>query len=134
MEIVRRPQAEGLELVVEGRLDGYWAQHLSAAIDDVLREGIHQVRLNLAAVSYISSAGIRVLLGTHQQFTALGGPSGRCSSWRVWRRCSQAADLPRRRPPKAPRRSKGGRSPASSSRSTKGAAAGWFARQSGHRG
>ncbi len=73
MEIVRRPQAEGLELAIEGRLDGYWAQHLSSAIDDVLREGVHQVSLNLAAVSYISSAGIRVLLGTHQQFAALGG-------------------------------------------------------------
>jgi anti-anti-sigma factor len=73
MEIVRRPQGDCLELAIEGRLDGYWAQHLSTAIDEVLREGVHRIRLNLAAVSYISSAGIRVLLATHQQFTAVEG-------------------------------------------------------------
>lgn len=73
MEIVRRTHGEDLELAVEGRLDGYWAQHLSTAIDEVLREGTHHLRLNLAAVSYISSAGIRVLLATHQQFAAVEG-------------------------------------------------------------
>jgi anti-anti-sigma factor len=73
MDIVRRAQGEDLELAVEGRLDGYWSQHLSTAVDEVLREGTHHLRLNLAGVSYISSAGIRVLLAAHQQFAAVEG-------------------------------------------------------------
>jgi anti-anti-sigma factor len=73
MEIVRRPQGEDLELVVEGRLDGYWSQHLATAVDEALREGTHHLRLNLSGVSYISSAGIRVLLSAHLQFAAIEG-------------------------------------------------------------
>jgi len=73
MEVVRRQQAGFMELMVEGRLDGYWAQHLSEKIDDVVREGTHCIRLNLSGVSYISSAGIRVLLQAHQQLAAVNG-------------------------------------------------------------
>jgi anti-anti-sigma factor len=73
LEIVRRPQGEDLELAVEGRLDGYWSQHLATAVDEVLREGTRHLRLNLAQVSYISSAGIRVLLSAHLQFAAVEG-------------------------------------------------------------
>src|SRR5574341_611498 len=61
------------ELLVAGRLDSYWARYLSDAIDELMREGIHQARLNLSETTYISSAGIRALLQGFQQFSTLGG-------------------------------------------------------------
>ncbi len=73
MEITRVERAGGPELLVSGRLDSYWSRHLADAIDELMREGIHQTRVNLSATTYISSAGIRVLLQGFQQFSALGG-------------------------------------------------------------
>src|SRR5882724_2855909 len=73
MEIVRNQKEDYLELVVAGRLDGYWAQHLTTSVGDVMREGTHAVRLNLAQTTYISSAGIGVLVEIHKQFTAVNG-------------------------------------------------------------
>ncbi len=73
MEITRNEREGCLELAVKGRLDGYWAQHLTAALDDVMREGIHRTRLNLAQTTYISSAGIRVLVQAYKQFGAVAG-------------------------------------------------------------
>src|ERR1019366_5091149 len=46
MEIVRNQREGYLELAVEGRLDGYWAQHLASSVGEVMREGTHAVRLN----------------------------------------------------------------------------------------
>ena len=73
MEIVRTERGGYLELSIEGRLDGYWAQHLAASVGDVMRQGTHAVRLNLAKTSYISSAGIGVLVDLHKQFRAVKG-------------------------------------------------------------
>ena len=76
MEISRTQQDGYLELSFEGRLDAYWAQHLSAAVGEVMREGTHAVRLNLAKTSYISSAGIGELVSLYKQFTAVQGSFG----------------------------------------------------------
>ena len=73
MEIVRTERPDCLELAVEGRLDGYWAQHLSSTVGDVMREGAHSVKLNLSRTTYISSAGIGALVDLHKQFGAVGG-------------------------------------------------------------
>ncbi|MCL5743894.1 MAG: STAS domain-containing protein [Acidobacteria bacterium] len=73
MEITRLERAGCPELLVSGRLDSYWARHLAEAIDELMREGIHQARLNLSQTTYISSAGIRVLVQGFQQFSAVGG-------------------------------------------------------------
>ncbi len=73
MEITRLEKDGCLDLVIKGRLDGYWAQHLTAALDDVMRDGIHHARLNLAQTNYISSAGIRVLVQAYKEFAAVAG-------------------------------------------------------------
>jgi anti-anti-sigma factor len=86
MEIVCTQREDHLELAIEGRLDGYWAQHLSTSVGDVMREGAHSVRLNLARINYISSAGIGVLVDLHKQFAAVGGVFAVISPSRaVWR-------------------------------------------------
>lgn len=73
MEITRVDQGDGPELLVSGRMDGYWSRHLEEAIDELMREGIHRLRLNLSKTGYISSAGIRVLIHAYKEFSAVGG-------------------------------------------------------------
>src|SRR5215467_1204108 len=73
MEIKKQRVGDVLELEILGRLDGYWADHLSKSIEDVVREGAHNLRLNLSGVSYLSSAGIRVLVRAHKQLSAIQG-------------------------------------------------------------
>ena len=73
MEIRKRRVGDVLELQIQGRLDGYWADHLSQSLEDVVREGARNLRLNLSEVSYLSSAGIRVLVRAHKQLGAIQG-------------------------------------------------------------
>ena len=73
MEIHRKQRDGFLELQFEGRLDGYWSQHLAAAVGDVMREGTHHVRMNLSKTAYISSAGIGVLVEMYKLFQAVNG-------------------------------------------------------------
>ena len=73
MEITRKDQGDILELLITGRLDAYWASHLEQEISAVIREGRRRIVLNLADLSYISSAGIRVLLKFRKQLQTLDG-------------------------------------------------------------
>src|SRR4051794_15870403 len=62
-----------VEVIAEGRLDVSWADHLASALDDVIRRGTHHVRLNMEAVTYLSSAGIRVLIGCYNDLKQING-------------------------------------------------------------
>src|SRR5262245_37650422 len=73
MEITERRTNEILELFITGRLDSYWADPLARRLEEVIREGAHHLRLNLAEVEYISSAGIRVLVKFHRQLRGIQG-------------------------------------------------------------
>ena len=71
---IRQQAADGwLELVIAGRLDGYWAEHLDAGLADAVREGHHQLRLDLSSVSFISSAGVGVLVKFYKRLDAIKG-------------------------------------------------------------
>jgi anti-anti-sigma factor len=65
MDITRTLTENAIDVAVAGRLDGYWADHLSAALTDVVREGHHHIRLNCSKVTFLSSAGISVLMQFH---------------------------------------------------------------------
>ncbi len=54
-------------------MDAYWSDHLTNAIDQSIRQGAHQIELNLSEVDYLSSAGIRVLLKFYKQLKAIKG-------------------------------------------------------------
>jgi anti-anti-sigma factor len=73
MEITKHPLGETLELRVKGRLDGYWADHLASGLEEVVREGAHTISLNLAEVTYLSSAGIRIILQFYKQLKGIHG-------------------------------------------------------------
>src|SRR5208337_4907318 len=73
MEIVREQRTNEVVLKVSGRLDGYWANHLAEAVHDVLREGVHDLRLDLSQTFYVSSGGIRILVDAYKEFVGVGG-------------------------------------------------------------
>src|SRR3954451_14576873 len=73
MELTRIDHGDAIEVRASGRLDEHWAGHLSDSLDQVVRSGSHRIRLNLLAVSYISSAGIRVLVTFCKQLGEIGG-------------------------------------------------------------
>ena len=72
MEITRKTGTDGLELVVEGRIDAYWADHLTAALDEALRGGADRISLDLHGVAYLSSGGIRALLVAYRELGRVG--------------------------------------------------------------
>jgi anti-anti-sigma factor len=73
MEITRTPGEGTLDVAVAGRLDGYWADHLDRALTDVVREGHHHIRLDCSALSFLSSAGIAVLVKFHKELARVSG-------------------------------------------------------------
>ena len=73
MEITKRQIGEVLEIRITGRLDAYWSDHLTNCLSDAIREGAHQISLNMSEVAYMSSAGIRVLLQFYKQLKGIQG-------------------------------------------------------------
>ena len=66
---------EGGSVVVRlgGRLDREWAEHLSRTLEELLRDGVRSVAIDLSAVSYVSSAATLVLSRWQQELAALRG-------------------------------------------------------------
>src|SRR5260370_29480920 len=60
-------------LVLVGSLDSSWATYLSDRIDEVVRSGALEVRIDMAGVSYLSSNGIALLVRYHRQLQKIGG-------------------------------------------------------------
>lgn len=68
-----------LTVDVEGRLDGYAAEEVKRGIDDALRDDDRSVVIDLAGLSYLSSAGIRVFLGLQKELKGRGGGLAICN-------------------------------------------------------
>jgi anti-anti-sigma factor len=73
MEIRRQAGNGWLELIIEGRLDGSWAESLDVELAETVREGHHDLRLDLTGVRFISSAGIGVLVKSYNRLSAIKG-------------------------------------------------------------
>jgi len=73
MDITRSVTGEIAQLALAGRLDAYWSDHLNAMLADVLREGHHHIRVDCAQVTFLSSAGIGVLMRFYKELAGIGG-------------------------------------------------------------
>lgn len=73
MEIVTLPHGGHVELVINGRVDAMWAEHLNGVIESAVRAGGHRIVLNFAGVEYISSMGLRILLVQYKLLKSVGG-------------------------------------------------------------
>ena len=57
-------------VVIIGSLDSSWSSYFSDRIDEVVRSGAHEVRVDMSGVSYLSSNGIALLVRYHRQLRA----------------------------------------------------------------
>lgn len=73
MEITEQSLGAALEVRVKGRLDSSWADPLASRLEELIRGGRHQIILNLSEVTYLSSAGIRVLIIFYKQLQSIQG-------------------------------------------------------------
>jgi anti-sigma B factor antagonist len=73
-------QKDGATIIsVNGRVDTATAPVLEQAINKEIESGNRKVLLNFAAVSYISSGGLRVLLATAKKLKNAGDKFGICN-------------------------------------------------------
>src|SRR5215470_5628187 len=73
MQITKRQSGNIVRLLVEGRMDVHWSEHLAAAVREEMRQGSHHIQLDLSRVPYLSSAGIGVLVRLHHEFKSIQG-------------------------------------------------------------
>ena len=73
MDITLHPSTGMLEIRLNGRFDAAWADYVSETLEDAVRAGSHQITLDFAQVSYISSLGIGVLLKHYNRLKAVQG-------------------------------------------------------------
>jgi anti-anti-sigma factor len=73
VEITTQQVDGAVEVLVTGRLDASWADHLARALDEAVRGGADHIRVNMAGVVYMSSVGIRVLLKFYKQLQRING-------------------------------------------------------------
>jgi anti-anti-sigma factor len=59
--------------VLIGSLDSSWSNYFSERLDEVVRSGAHDVRVDMAGVTYLSSNGIGLLIRYHRQMRQIGG-------------------------------------------------------------
>src|SRR3954463_5247677 len=64
---------EVAEGVLIGSLDSSWSPYLSDRLDEVVRTGAREVRLDMSGVSYLSSNGIALLVRYHREMGLIGG-------------------------------------------------------------
>jgi anti-anti-sigma factor len=73
MQITKRLIGQTVELKIEGRVDGYWADHLAAAVDQEIRQGSHHIQLDFSQVAFLSSAGIGTLVRLYKDLKSIQG-------------------------------------------------------------
>lgn len=78
MEITKQEFGDHIELCVKGRLDAYWADHLASALTNTIHDGMYHIKLNFSAVTFLSSAGIRILLKFYKQLKGIHGSLAVC--------------------------------------------------------
>jgi serine/threonine-protein kinase RsbW len=73
MDITTRTRNDVTLVAVAGNLDSNTSPRAQQALDAVLATGARKVVLDCTALDYISSAGLRVLLGTAKRLSGPGG-------------------------------------------------------------
>lgn len=73
MEITTENDGDLIELHLQGVLDNNWSGQLSQAVDDAIRQGTHRLLIDLSGVTYLSSAGVGVLIHAQKRLQSIQG-------------------------------------------------------------
>ncbi len=60
-------------ITLQGRIDALVADEILTILRQVMNKGDHNLVINMARVTFISSSGLRVLLSTAKQIQEVGG-------------------------------------------------------------
>lgn len=73
MEIITQLDDDEMRIELRGRLDAAWSNSVKKTFQDTVHGGSHRIALDLSQVTYLSSAGIRVLVILTKNLKAIGG-------------------------------------------------------------
>lgn len=73
MEITTRDHGDARIVAIAGKLDSVTSPKAQQTFDGILAAGARKLAVDFSALDYISSAGLRVLLGVAKQLSARGG-------------------------------------------------------------
>lgn len=73
MEITTRTQGDVSIVAIAGKLDSVTSSQAQQAFDGIVGGGARRIAVDFSRLDYISSAGLRVLLGTAKKLGASGG-------------------------------------------------------------
>jgi anti-anti-sigma factor len=73
LEIRQEFQNDNILLFLTGRLDANSAGHLNDFIDRLIQEGHYNISLDMSAIEYLSSAGIRSLVTQYRNLNTING-------------------------------------------------------------
>jgi serine/threonine-protein kinase RsbW len=73
MDITTRTQGDVTVVALAGNLDSNTSPQAQQALDGILASGGRKMVIDFTALDYISSAGLRVLLGTAKRLSGAGG-------------------------------------------------------------
>lgn len=73
MDITTRTHGDVTIVAIAGSLDSITSPQAQQAIDALVAGGSRKIAMDFSTLDYISSAGLRVMLGTAKKLTASGG-------------------------------------------------------------
>ena len=73
MEITTRRQGEASIVAIVGKLDSATAPQAQQTLEELISGGARTLAIDFSKLDYISSAGLRVLLGIAKKLKATGG-------------------------------------------------------------
>jgi anti-sigma B factor antagonist len=73
MDITTRTQNDVTFVALAGHLDSNTSPQAQQALDGILAGGVRKMVVDFTQLDYISSAGLRVLLGTAKRLRGAGG-------------------------------------------------------------
>ncbi len=91
MHIEEQRKGDALVLSLSGRLDNFAAQEFVKVITRHIESDEHRIVINFAELSYLSSSGLRVLLGASKRIQKKQGDLFLCSLTGLVRRVIEIA-------------------------------------------
>jgi anti-sigma B factor antagonist len=73
LNITTRKNGNVTIVALAGQLDSNTSPAAQVAVDEILASGVKKLAVDFTALAYISSAGLRVLLGAAKKLSAAGG-------------------------------------------------------------
>jgi anti-anti-sigma factor len=73
MKMVTAHVGSSVLVRLTGRLDGEWSRHLADTLDELLRDGMRSVILDMSQVDYISTPAVQVLGQRYRDFSLIRG-------------------------------------------------------------